>query len=296
MKNIVCFSGGKDSTALLLWAKVNLSEFTPVFCDTGWEHPITYGYIDYINEKVLDGELVTISSERYPGGFRECVLDHGMIPGRVTRFCTEDLKIEPLHRFFADLDDGDVHSYQGIRADESQSRRAMEETQWCDEAGGYTIHRPLLRWTVEQVFALLKERGVEPNPLYKLGAGRVGCFPCILINLRELKALLKATPELKTKIKNLEEELRGIQEAKRAAREASGVALKPKQVRKWPSTFFRAGYIPTRFCAFKGRNEKGEVVGVPTADEVFEYIESVDRDQLPLLPQSSCMSIYNLCE
>ena len=30
MKHIVCFSGGKDSTALILWAKENLPEFTTV--------------------------------------------------------------------------------------------------------------------------------------------------------------------------------------------------------------------------------------------------------------------------
>lgn len=48
MKHIVCFSGGKDSTALVLWAKENLPEFTTVFCDTGWEHPITYAYVEEI--------------------------------------------------------------------------------------------------------------------------------------------------------------------------------------------------------------------------------------------------------
>lgn len=42
MKHVVCFSGGKDSTALVLWAKENLAEFITVFCDTGWEHKITY--------------------------------------------------------------------------------------------------------------------------------------------------------------------------------------------------------------------------------------------------------------
>ena len=30
---------------------------------------------------------------------------------------------------------------------------------------------------------------MKPNPLYLLGAGRVGCFPCVLVNHRELKAL-----------------------------------------------------------------------------------------------------------
>jgi 3'-phosphoadenosine 5'-phosphosulfate sulfotransferase (PAPS reductase)/FAD synthetase len=298
MKHIVCFSGGKDSTALVLWAKENLAEFTTVFCDTGWEHPITYAYIEEINQTVLSGELVTLRSKRY-SGFVDCVLDHGMIPGTQSRFCTQDLKIEPIHTYFATLND-EITSYQGIRADESRSRAAMLETQWVDEAGGYWIKRPLLRWSATQCFERMAQSNVKPNPLYLLGAGRVGCFPCIMVNHRELKALLKTTPELRERIISLETQLQFVQAHRREKREAiaadTGKPMKPRYARKWPSTFFRAGFIPTRFCAFKGRNEQGEVVGIPTAQEVFRYIESADENQLPMFPTQSCMSVYNLCE
>ena len=53
MKTIVTFSGGKDSLAALLWIRNNFSKnFTTVFCDTGWENPITYRYINEIAEKL----------------------------------------------------------------------------------------------------------------------------------------------------------------------------------------------------------------------------------------------------
>ena len=43
MKIIVTFSGGKDSLAALLWVREHITtNFTTVFCDTGWEHPLTY--------------------------------------------------------------------------------------------------------------------------------------------------------------------------------------------------------------------------------------------------------------
>lgn len=43
MKVIVTFSGGKDSLAALLWTREHITKnFTTVFCDTGWEHPLTY--------------------------------------------------------------------------------------------------------------------------------------------------------------------------------------------------------------------------------------------------------------
>lgn len=46
MKHIVQFSGGKDSTALVLWAKEQgwPEGFTAVFCDTGWESDETYDW------------------------------------------------------------------------------------------------------------------------------------------------------------------------------------------------------------------------------------------------------------
>src|SRR5271157_1469077 len=141
MKHIVCFSGGKDSTALVLWAKENLPEFTTVFCDTGWEHPITYAYIEEINQQLLGGGLVTLKSEESPNGFVQLCVDRKGIPSVKRRFCTEVLKVIPLHKFYASQDD-EITSYQGIRADESLSRASMTETQWVDDAGGYWINRP----------------------------------------------------------------------------------------------------------------------------------------------------------
>lgn len=53
MKAIVTFSGGKDSLASLLWVRNNLTkDFITVFCDTGWEHPLTYKYIEEIRDRL----------------------------------------------------------------------------------------------------------------------------------------------------------------------------------------------------------------------------------------------------
>jgi len=66
MKVIVAFSGGKDSTACLLWA-LNEGGFkahsvTAVFCDTGWEHPDTYQYITDVCA-MLEVKLVVLKSK-----------------------------------------------------------------------------------------------------------------------------------------------------------------------------------------------------------------------------------------
>jgi len=275
MKHVVCFSGGKDSTALILWARKNLREFTTVFCDTGFEHPITYAYIEEINSRLLRGMLVTLKSEKYPT-LIDCFLDHHMFPNGFQRYCTEDMKIEPLHRYFESLDD-DVISYQGIRADESEKRKNMKAEEWVDAAGGYLIKRPMLKWTAENCFDDMQAAGIKPNPLYLMGASRVGCWPCIMANLRDMKNYLISTPEIRPRLIELE-------------------ARMLEKTGKQGRTFFRHGFIPDRFCSVKLEKEDGKIVAVPTVEDVFRYIESVDIDQLPMFPAQSCMSVYNLCE
>lgn len=305
MKHIVCFSGGKDSTALVLWAKENLPEFITVFCDTGWEHPITYAYVEEINQTLLSGALITLKSKRYSGGFVQLCEVKGRAPSAKARFCTDNLKVKPMIDWMKTIDD-EITVYQGIRADESLSRSLMVASCWDDGYDAW-INRPLLHWTAEQCFKFMSSKGVKPNPLYLMGAGRVGCFPCVMVNMRELKAYLGGPvgPELKARLLDFESRVGG--------------------------TFFEPTYIPERFCSgllpSKTKCQCGhmlhdgevcstltddtdeeqmdecgcklsipKMVKFPTCTDVFRYIESVDENQLPLLPARSCMSVYNLCE
>jgi 3'-phosphoadenosine 5'-phosphosulfate sulfotransferase (PAPS reductase)/FAD synthetase len=280
MKHIVCFSGGKDSTALILWAKEHLGvpgrDFDTVFCDTGWEHPITAAYVQWINETVLNLSLITVRSDKYTG-FEQLILERNMVPGVHSRFCTQELKVFPLHKYFETLDD-EVTSYQGIRADESAKRARMLPRQWVDEGIGYWIERPLLQWTSEQVFALHEHHGVKPNPLYRMGHSRVGCWPCIMTGLGELKRIIQFSPELKPRLIAIEKKIND--------------AADSAEYKSW----FRAGTIPDRFCSKSVTTKDGRVVLIPAVEDVFAYLEGKTEDQIPLLPARACMSVYNLCE
>lgn len=277
MTHILLFSGGKDSTALALLLRELGIDFIACFCDTGWEHPLTYGYIWGAAETFLAGRLRILRSSKYDG-FMDLVVKRKMVPMKTARFCTEELKIFPLWAFLETLDD-EITVYQGVRAEESIPRSKLQEVEWTDAAGGYWMARPLLSWTAKDVFDIHRKYGVEPNPLYKKGAGRVGCFPCIFVNHRELKVLLDLDPLLPERLRAIE----------KAASESGGNPDSPR-------TFFRGDYIPSRYCTVPTITKDGRTVMVPTVDDVIRYLKSVDEDQLPLLPTPACLSIYNLCE
>ncbi len=271
MIRIIQFSGGKDSTALALWAREQWGDdFLPVFCDTGWEHPMTLAYIDKINAQVLGGRLVTLRSERFPDGMVALVVKKKRVPSRKARFCTEELKVIPSIEFVARLmaeQNDEATVYQGIRASESDSRRAAGRRFWSDDYDCY-IERPLFDWTSEQVFDLHKKHGVDPNPLYLLGAGRVGCFPCIQINHGELRRLTETLPEIWDRMAELEAAAAG-------------------------RTFFPPNYIPERFCT---RRDAKTGVLIPTLDDVRRYVTNPKQPEFWDDEPRVCMSVYNLCE
>lgn len=126
MKVITTFSGGKDSFASLLWIIDNITP-TPmvVFCDTGWESPITYKHINDVIEK-LGLKLITLKSKKYDG-----MLDlgekKGRFPSTKARFCTEELKAKPMIDFILEEVKDHCLIIQGIRGDESPARSLMSK-------------------------------------------------------------------------------------------------------------------------------------------------------------------------
>ena len=101
MKVIVTFSGGKDSLASLLWTREHITKnFTTVFCDTGWEHPLTYEYINRIADK-LHLDLVTLKWKKYDG-MVDLARQKKRWPSTRARFCTQELKTKPCIDYVLD--------------------------------------------------------------------------------------------------------------------------------------------------------------------------------------------------
>lgn len=209
-------STGKDSVATMLWAihKSGLPRerlrFT--FNDTGNEDPLTYAHLLWLEANLVEpagiiGGIETLLPER---NFFDLCLRKGRFPSRKAQFCTIELKIEPIRAWIRRqwAKGEDVVLINGKRLGESNERklsmaddpeRAFSDYWGCEEWS------PLRHWTLKDVLAIHKEFGVPLNPLYAMGAKRVGCWPCINCGKDEIRLVAKHRPEKIVKIKGEEQ-------------------------------------------------------------------------------------------
>lgn len=102
MKHLIPISGGKDSQATAIWyAKNVLSDTVPVeliFCDTGNEAPITYEFIYKVLVPSLPIEMQTlvVLKNKHGETLLEQAARKGRFPSKTRRFCTAELKVEPM--------------------------------------------------------------------------------------------------------------------------------------------------------------------------------------------------------
>lgn len=230
--NVISVSGGKDSTATLLLAIERGAEnLQAVFADTGHEHPEVYDYLDYLEAKIglkirrikpdfshrIANKRKVVETKWRDEGVSEAIIERalsvlqptgnpfldlclwkGRFPSAMARFCTEELKRNPMFDqvlipLMEQTDTQEVYSWQGVRADESASRAKLPE---LDEVGdGLFNYRPILSWTAQDVFDFHRKHGVKWNPLYEQGLNRVGCMPCIMCRKDELREIANRWPE-----------------------------------------------------------------------------------------------------
>lgn len=223
------------ATLLLAVQRFGTRNLRPIFCDTGNEHEAVYTYLTYLEgalgvtitrlkadfsdeiarkrmfiardqrTKRKNGRRVrwTNAAKRralanlYPSGnpFLDLCMLKGRFPSRMAQFCTERLKRDIAVDFQIDLalDGNTVISWQGIRRDESHARRNAKKFEKIGPR--MYAYRPIVDWTAVDVFAYCAQHGIEPNPLYLQGMGRVGCMPCINANKNELSAIAARFPD-----------------------------------------------------------------------------------------------------
>ncbi|NJE11361.1 phosphoadenosine phosphosulfate reductase family protein [Thermococcus sp. MAR1] len=164
---IVPWSGGKDSTAVLILAKEVFGDVTAIYVRMEYEMPGTDEYVEKLSRKLgvnLIRVDVPMPIERY-----------GM-PTHKNRWCTRK-KVEALYSVVSGFENPVL--LVGDRDGESTRRRlkppVIERT---TEFGRIVEAMPIKFWSgfMVQLFVLM--RGFELHPLYYEGFYRLGCTVC----------------------------------------------------------------------------------------------------------------------
>lgn len=199
IKNIVSFSGGKDSTCLLLKMIEKGIQVDRVICvDTTKEFPQMYDHIQKVQAMIepLKIEIVKIDFDYC---FSEHIKTRGKIgevgygwPNFLNRWCTT-LKIQ-AKRKLKNKDDVDFH---GIAYDEIH-RTLKNKT-------GEIFRYPLVDWkmTEKDCLEYCYSKGLDWGGLYEK-FHRVSCWCCPLSRIGELKILYKEFPELWDGLKEMD--------------------------------------------------------------------------------------------
>lgn len=119
MKRIINFSGGKTS------AYMTIKEYKEgdlvVFCDTGREHPKTYKFInDFEAHENIPVIRLKYYNEEKPFDALLSRKKYKVIPNRVKRICTDELKIKTNKRYLKSLGILTFENFIGFRSDEPQ--------------------------------------------------------------------------------------------------------------------------------------------------------------------------------
>lgn len=191
IKVVVPVSGGKDSQACLKLAlrEYDKSEVLGLFCDTQFEHPLTYAHIENMRQ------MYGVKIERITAGsVPDKVLKYKRFPGGGARHCTEELKIVPAKKFYKAMAEqqGGFEVWLGMRAAESSERAkryadkintelyaphdVMSKYPKYLQKLGVMFRIPVLDLSTGDIFEILDG---EHNPLYDHDFDRVGCFPCL---------------------------------------------------------------------------------------------------------------------
>jgi phosphoadenosine phosphosulfate reductase len=194
LPNVVAFSGGKDSLAVLLLARKALPDqsFHVMFINTGIEFPETTENVSSaISELGLDNQLLVkhVDEEQF---FR--VLDLYGFVARDYRVCCKTVKLGPTSQLIDEHFPQGCLSYIGQRRYESHRRSASRRiwrNPWVpNQVGASPIHN----WTALMIWLYLFQEEAPYNPLYQEGFERIGCMFCPASTMSEFEIITSRFP------------------------------------------------------------------------------------------------------
>ena len=218
--HVVSFSGGKDSTAMLLRM---VEEGYPIdiilFCDTGLEFPEMEDHVNKV-EEYIGRPITRLKAEKdfmYWATEHETIIktekSTTLIKGETkkgygwstafSRWCTKELKTNVINKYLRDLKkDYELVQYIGIAYDEPEREKDLVY--------------PLISWKMTEADCLhyCYARGFDWGGLYELFK-RVSCWCCPLQSLESLKTLKTNRPELWSRLLEMDKVINKVPRDKR---------------------------------------------------------------------------------
>ena len=204
---VASFSGGKDSTAMVLhMLELNYPLDEVVFCDTTMDFPGMLRHVEKIKRVVEDAGIkfttlrakhdfeYYLTSVVVPSRSKESkylgVTGYGW-PSNKSRWCTSTMKLGLMSAYFKDLrEEYDLIQYVGIAADEDYR---MERKN--NRKAGLRFPLRAWNWTEADAMAYCREKGYDWEGLYDI-FHRVSCWLCPLQVYENLRKLRKHFPDL----------------------------------------------------------------------------------------------------
>lgn len=150
-----------------------------------------------VPEAIIERALSALQPTGNP--FLDLCIWKGRFPSKMAQFCTEFLKYEAIWQQVLEpaLQACPVIQWIGVRRDESVARKDAPMWRTVRHKGLHRLmhFQPLIHWTGQNAIDFTRARGGPINPLYSHGMGRVGCFPCVNVNKKELAAISRRFPE-----------------------------------------------------------------------------------------------------
>jgi 3'-phosphoadenosine 5'-phosphosulfate sulfotransferase (PAPS reductase)/FAD synthetase len=203
--NIVSFSGGKDSTAMLLMMLEKGIPIDRVICvDTTKEFPQMYEHIKKVQKMIYPLKIDTMQFD-YDYYFSEHIKTKGKNKGKkgygwcdmTMRWCTGEKK-SCIRKYMKNFKKEDIVNYQGIAYDE---RERINKNKFLP----YRVEYPLVDWGITEKEALeyCYSKGFDWEGLYEK-FHRVSCWCCPLSRISELRVLYNDFPELWEKLEEMD--------------------------------------------------------------------------------------------
>ena len=179
-KNILAFSGGKDSVATYIILVKSDIDFIPIYSPTSVDPPELINYIrkDFTDwtkkNKYPKVQFAKYNINEKYGKYKEVTMwnllrHRGLPPTRRMRYCCEELKERTGNI-------GDT-VYTGVRWEESSKRSKQSMVGFWKQK---IMVRPIIDFSEDDVWELIKKYNVPYCELYNQGWKRIGCIGCPL--------------------------------------------------------------------------------------------------------------------